>query len=502
MLVTKTRGGIAVEGKLYEDIAERTSGAVLVGVVGPVRTGKSTFIKRFMETLVIPNIENVYMRERAKDELPQSGSGKTIMTAEPKFIPEEAVEISLDSGANFKVRLIDCVGYMVNGAMGQFEEGSERLVTTPWYDHEISIAQAAEEGTHKVICEHSTIGLVVTTDGTVCDISREDYVQAEERVVTELKEIGKPFVMLLNSAIPTSVEAKELAAELSEKYAVPVLAISCLELSENDIAKIMTAVLGEFPLSELAVYLPTWLNALPIENELKRQICGKIKASATGIANISDVSHVIEKLKLEDEIEDIRIRELSMGSGNASVIIDLPSYMYYDTISKTTGLEIRDDGELMARLTELAAAKSEYERVATAMEEVREKGYGIVMPTAEEMVLEEPEIITQNGRYSVKLKASAPSIHMIKTDIITEVSPALGGEKASEEIINFLLQGFDGDVNKIWSSNIFGKSLYDIAGEGLTSKIKRMPEDARCKLQETLERIINEGSGGLICIIL
>lgn len=491
-----------MEGKLYEDIAQRTAGAVLVGVVGPVRTGKSTFIKRFMETLVIPNIENVYMRERARDELPQSGSGKTIMTAEPKFIPEEAVDISLESGANFKVRLIDCVGYMVSGAMGQFEDGVERMVTTPWYDHEISIAQAAEEGTFKVISEHSTLGLVVTTDGSVCDIAREDYVAAEERVVSELKAIGKPFVVLLNSTSPRGQVAKDLALELEEKYGVPILPVNCLELDEKNIVEVMTAVLGEFPVAELGICLPPWVDALPDEHELKKSMYDAVRNACAGMKNIRDISGVAQALDDEEIVSEARIRELSMGTGCASIIIELPRSLYYETISEATGLEIRDDGELMSLLTSLAASKCEYERVAQAMQEVRDTGYGIVMPTREEMQLEEPEIVSQNGRYSVRLKASAPSIHMIKANIITEVSPALGGEKASEEIINFLLQGFEGDVSRIWDSNIFGKSLYDIAGEGLATKIKHMPQDAQAKLQETLQRIINEGSGGLICIIL
>ena len=491
-----------MEGKLYEDIAQRTGGAVLVGVVGPVRTGKSTFIKRFMETLVIPNIENIYMRERARDELPQSGSGKTIMTAEPKFIPEEAVEITLESGAVFKVRLIDCVGYMVKGAMGQFEDGSERMVTTPWYDNEISMAQAAEEGTYRVISEHSTIGLVVTTDGSVCDIPRNEYIPAEERVVSELKSIGKPFVVLLNSVRPNSAEVKALSEELSKKYEVPVIPVSCLELEEKDIVDIMTAVLGEFPVTELKVFLPPWVDALSAGHQLKKAMYETVRTAAAGLQNIRDIDLMIESLSEDEMIQEIRIRELSMGTGCSSIVVELPRSMYYETISLETGLLIRDDGELMALLTELAAARREYERVGAAMAEVREKGYGIVLPTRDEMTLEEPEIVSHNGRYSVRLKASAPSIHMIKANIVTEVSPALGGEKASEEIINFLLQGFEGDVNRIWDSNIFGKSLYDIAGEGLATKIKRMPDDARAKLQETLQRIINEGSGGLICIIL
>ena len=491
-----------MEGKLYEDIARRTAGAVLVGVVGPVRTGKSTFIKRFMENLVIPNIDNIYMRERARDELPQSGSGKTIMTAEPKFIPEEAVEITLDSGASFKVRLIDCVGYMVPGAMGQYEDGAERMVMTPWYEHEIGITQAAEEGTRRVISEHSTIGLVITTDGSVCDIPREDYVQAEERVIHELQEIGKPFIVLLNSSSPHSAAVVSLAGELSEKYKVPVLPVNCVELDEKEIIAIMSAVLSEFPIMEMGIFLPPWVDALPQGHSLKEQLYAAAAEAGSGMRCIGDVERIAKELSDVEQIRRANVREQDMGTGCASIEIELPRGLYYDTISACTGLEIHDDGELMRLLTEMAAARGEYERVAQAIKEVRETGYGIVMPTRQEMQLEEPEIVNQNGHYSVRLKASAPSVHMIRANIETEVSPALGGEKASEEIINFLLQGFEGDTNRIWESNIFGKSLYDIAGEGLTAKIKRMPESARAKFQETLQRIINEGSGGLICIIL
>jgi len=491
-----------LEGKLYEDIAQRTAGAVLVGVVGPVRTGKSTFIKRFMETLVIPNIDNVYMRERARDELPQSGSGKTIMTAEPKFIPEEAVEVTLADGVGFKVRLIDCVGYMVAGAMGQFEDGAERMVTTPWHDQEISITQAAEEGTYKVVSEHSTISLVVTTDGSVCDIPREDYVPAEERVVGELKAIGKPFIILLNSAHPRNPDTRTLALSLREKYDVPVLTVNCLEVDEQEIVEVLTAVLGEFPVAELGVYLPAWVEALPEDHELKRRLYAAVRAASAGMHAVRDVDAVVRRLGETEEIEAVRVREQDMGTGRVSISIELPRELYYDAVSAAAGMEIRDDGELLDLLASLSAARGEYERVAQAMQEVRETGYGIVMPGREEMKLDEPEIVSQNGRYSVRLKASAPSIHMIRADIVTEVTPALGGGKASEEIINFLLQGFEGDVNRIWESNIFGKSLYEIAGEGLATKIKRMPADARAKLQETLQRIINEGSGGLICIIL
>lgn len=486
---------------IYQDIATRTSGDIYLGVVGPVRTGKSTFIKRFMETLVIPNIDNVYMRERAKDELPQSGSGKTIMTAEPKFVPEEAVRVALPNGVVFSVRLIDCVGYMVPGAAGQFEDGMERMVTTPWYDHEISMTQAAEEGTHRVISEHSTIGIVMTTDGSICGIPRENYVEAEERVISELKEIGKPFVLVLNSVEPSGAGASALRDELSEKYGVSCLAANCLELEAADIEEILKAALFEFPISEFGIYLPSWVDALPSANPLKAELFAGIAEAVGEMSRVRDVFGVIDTLSAREGIEAAEIKRLDMGTGAVSTVIDVPRSLYYKTISEQTGFEIKDDGDLMAILTEISGIKADYDHISSALRDVREKGYGIVMPSPEELHLEEPRIVRHGGRYGVKLRASAPSIHMIRANIETEVSPALGGDSASEEIIGFLLQGFDGDTNLLWESNIFGRSLYDIAEEGLTSKIRRMPENTRGKLQNTLQRIINDGGGGFICII-
>lgn len=490
------------DSKIYEDIALRTDGDIYLGVVGPVRTGKSTFIKRFMETLVIPNIENVYMKERARDELPQSGSGRTIMTAEPKFVPEDAVSIQLEDEVNFSVRLVDCVGYMVKGATGQFEGEAERMVTTPWYDHEVTMSEAAEKGTNKVISEHSTIGLVITTDGSIGEIPREDYVEAEERVISELQSIGKPFVIVLNSTTPNAPETKALAQELEKKHGVTVMCKSCLELSEDDITEIIQSVLYEFPVGEMGIFLPAWVDALPMDHCIKKKLFAAIKDSVQGMSRIRDVSHVVEKLSQGEDVSEARMKEMSLGTGKALAVVELPRELYYATISEQSGFEIHDDGDLMALLTEMSGIKEEYDRIQDALHDVRTKGYGIVLPSKDELHLEEPEIVKQGGRYGVRLKASAPSIHMIMANIETEVSPALGGEKSSEEIINFLLQGFEGDVSRIWESNIFGKSLYDIAGEGLSSKIKRMPEEAQGKLQETLQRIINEGSGGLICIIL
>jgi len=486
---------------IYQDIATRTDGDVYLGVVGPVRTGKSTFIKRFMETLVIPRIENVYMRERARDELPQSGSGRTIMTAEPKFVPEEAVSIALGDGVSVSMRLIDCVGYMVASAAGRLEDGTERMVTTPWFEEEVSLTEAAERGTHKVIAEHSTIGLVVTTDGSICDIPREDYVEAEERVVAELQAIGKPFLIVLNSAQPRSEAARELAASLSEKYGVSCLCLSCLELTEDDVAELMRTVLNEFPLAELDIFFPSWVDALPLEHPIRAEMLEAVRSATRSVRRIRDVYGAADALAECENVEEARLRELRLGAGQVLLTLSLPRELYYQTISEQSGFEIADDGDLMALLTEMRGIKQEYDRISAALADVREKGYGVVLPSEEELRLEEPQIVRQAGRYSVRLKASAPSIHMIRANIETEVSPALSGEKASEEIINFLLQGFEGDVSRIWESNIFGKSLYEIASEGLTGKIRRLSDDAQSKLQEAIQRIINEGSGGLICIV-
>ena len=490
------------ESTIYEDIALRTDGDIYLGVVGPVRTGKSTFIKRFMETLVIPRIDNVYRKERARDELPQSGSGRTIMTAEPKFIPEEAVTIRLGEDTDLSVRLIDCVGYMVKGAFGQFEDGVERMVTTPWFDKEISLTEAAEQGTYKVIAEHSTIGLVVTCDGTICEIPREDYVPAEERVIRELQEIGKPFTVVLNSAEPNAESAKALCRSIREKYGTGCVCVNCLELSENDISEILKSALCEFPLSELDVFLPSWVDALPIEHPLRTSLYNGVRASAQSIHRIRDVYPMTDTLRAEENILSVSVAALQMGRGIADIRVDLPRALYYQTISEQSGFAIRDDGDLMALLTEMRGIKNEYDRISSALKDVRETGYGIVVPSPDELKLEEPEIVRQGGRYGVRLKASAPSIHMIMANIETEVSPALGGEKASEQIINFLLQGFEGDTSRIWESNIFGKSLYDIASEGVITKLRQMPVNAQAKLQQTLTRIVNEGGGSLICIII
>ena len=487
---------------IYQDIATRTNGAFMLGIVGPVRTGKSTFIKRFMETLVIPNINNTYMKERAKDELPQSGSGRTIMTAEPKFVPENAVSISIDESSELSVRLVDCVGYMVDGASGQYDDGGERMVTTPWFDHEVTLTDAAEKGTYKVISEHSTVGIVITTDGTICEIPREKYEEPEQRVITELKNIGKPFVVLLNSAHPDSETAVSVAESISEKYGVKCLRVNCLELDEKDISEIVRSVLEEFPIKSIGIHLPEWLDALPEENELRKKLFSAVAVAGTDAYKIKDSYKMVQSLGELEEIFDVRIEKNDLGKGAITACFKLPRELYYKTISEQTGLEVKNDGDLIATLAEMSAVKLDYDKIRAALEAVRENGYGVVMPDASQMTLEEPQIVRQGGKYSVRLKASAPAIHMLMTNIETEVTPAIGGETASEDIINFLLQGFDGDVNRIWQSNIFGKSLDDIAEEGLTAKIEALPVNAKIKMQDTLQRIINEGSSGLICILL
>lgn len=487
---------------IYKDIYTRTNGAVMLGIVGPVRTGKSTFIKRFMETLVIPNIDDVYVRERAKDELPQSGSGRTIMTSEPKFVPEEAVNISIDGDINLSVRLVDCVGYMVEGASGLLDDGTERMVTTPWFDHEVSMTEAAEEGTYKVINDHSTIGLVVTTDGTICDIPRENYVEPEERVINELLSIGKPFAVLLNSADPNGESAIKIAEQIEEKYSVPCMRLNCQELSDKDITDIMSNVLGQFPASELAIWLPSWFEKLSDDFEEKSSLYALMAELGGKIEKISDIKDFLDALNECEIVKRAVIKASDMGSGTINIGIDVPDSLYYDIISRETGFDIADDGELLTNLVELSKMKKEYDKVKVALEDVKTKGYGVVLPSQEELEIEEPKIVKQGGRYSVKLKASAPAIHMLKTGVVTEINPAVGGEGASEEIISFLLQGYDGDMSKLWESNIFGKPLYDIAKEGIEEKLAALPDNARIKLQETLQRIINEGSGMLICILL
>lgn len=487
---------------IYQDIATRTAGDIYIGVVGPVRAGKSTFIKRFMETQVLPNIDNVYRRERAKDELPQSGSGRMVMTAEPKFVPEEAVDIALDGDSTCSVRLIDCVGYMIPGAMSELEGESPRMVTTPWLDHEIPMSEAAELGTTRVIREHATIGVVVTTDGSITDIPREDYLEAEGRVIRELQAIGKPFLVLLNAVQPESERVQSMARDIALRYQVTCLPVNCQQLDDAAVGDILKAILYAFPLTELDLFIPPWVEALEDGHPIKSGLYQAIRAQTEGLRCIRDLGPAIAALSEQGEISSARITSVQLGTGVAAAELQLPRALFYGTLSERSGFAVKDDGDLMSLLTELSSVKAEYDKVAQALHDARESGYGVVVPTVDELNLEEPEIMKQGGRYGVRLKASAPSIHMIRADIEATVSPIVGNEKQSEDMVNYLLQEFEGDTTKIWQSNIFGRSFHEIVGEDLQAKLKHMPDDARVKLRQTLERIINEGTGGLICIIL
>lgn len=490
------------KSNIYSDIAQRTNGDIYIGIVGPVRTGKSTFIKKFMEKLVIPNIDSEFRKERAIDELPQSAAGKTIMTTEPKFIPEEAVKINIEGNAELNVRMIDCVGYIVPSSLGYFENEMPRMVMTPWFEGEVPFNMAAEVGTQKVITEHSTIGIVVTTDGSISDIPRDEYEEAERRVITELKEIDKPFIIVLNCVEPTTEQSKDLANKLSNEYKVPCVPINCLDLDNVDIKEIIKEVLYEFPVKEIAIQMPKWINSLTKDHWLKSAVFNIIKQSAEKIQHINDIANVAKNLCNCEFIEKSNVDNINLGTGCANIGVNLNGDLFYKVLGEVTGIEINGEAGLMPCMIELAAVKKKFDKIQGALEEVAATGYGIVMPSLDELSLEEPEIVKQGGKYGVKLKASAPSIHMMQANITTEVSPIVGSEKQSEELVMYLLKEFEEDPKKIWDSNIFGKSLHALVNEGLHNKLYRMPSDARQKLQETIERIINEGCGGLICIIL
>ena len=487
---------------IYSDIAARTGGDIYIGVVGPVRTGKSTFINRFMEQFVIPNIESDFRKERAIDELPQSSAGKTIMTTEPKFIPEEAVRVNIEGGASFNVRMIDCVGYIIPSAIGYIENDAPRMVDTPWFDDPVPFNMAAEVGTEKVITQHSTIGLVVTTDGSITDLPRDEYEECEQRVINELKGINKPFVVLMNSTDPDSKSVKELCDELSQRYEAPVMPVSCIDLDEDDIRKILTQILYSFPVREINISMPSWINSLKKGHWLKDSVFGHIKTAAFGVKNLRDVNSLSDELEGCEYITASKVTEIDLGNGSANVKADLEPSLFFKIIGEVTGLEVSDENQLMDSIFELVKVRKRFEKFSDALDEMEATGYGIVMPTMDEMTLAEPEILKQGTKYGIRLKASAPAVHLLKTSINTEVAPIVGSEKQSEELVLYMLNDFEDSPDKIWSSNIFGKSLHELVNEGLHAKMNKLPSDARNRLRETIERMINEGCSGLICFIL
>lgn len=491
-----------MNNNIYSDIALRTQGDIYIGVVGPVRTGKSTFIKRFMDTMVIPNIDGDYQKERARDELPQSAAGRTIMTTEPKFVPEEAVTLTMDDNVQFRVRLIDCVGYIVPSSVGYIEEDQPRMVHTPWYDEEIPFNMAAEIGTKKVICEHSTIGLVVTTDGSISSIPREEYEEAEERVIEELKSLSKPFVVLLNSETPSASETIQLASKLSDKYGVPVIPANCLEMTEKEINQVIAQILYEFPVTSVSLDMPAWIKCLDDDNEMKSELLASVKENCQVLSSINSVKKFVDLLSGESHVEAVRIAQMDLSTGAVHINIQISSKYFYQILSDKCSLSIHNEKQLMAQMLALVEVKNKFARFEKALQDVEASGYGIVMPSMDEMRLDEPEIMKQGGRYGVKLKAQAPSIHMIKCNTYTEVAPIVGSESQSQELVMYLLKEFEENPSEIWNTNIFGKPLLDLVNEGLNNKLYRMPEDARNKFRETIERVINEGCSGLICIIL
>lgn len=487
---------------IYKDIALRTGGDIYIGVVGPVRTGKSTFIKKFFETLIVPNVPADFSRERMIDELPQSSAGRTIMTTEPKFVPEKGVSLNLENQTNLRVRLVDCVGYIVPSSLGYIENDAPRMVKTPWYEEEIPFNMAAEIGTKKVINEHATIGLVITTDGSISEIPREEYEEAEERVISELKEINKPFVILLNCVYPHSSSAKELARQLSEKYGSPVIPVNCLNLTEEEIRDILGSVLYEFPIRKIVINLPGWLSGYGNDTDLKNEILKKAFEKASDISKVREIEDFANALSQISQVTYSSTENIDLGDGTAYVNAGIDQSVFFSLLSELTDTQILSDRDLISELKNLAFVKKKYEKIASALEQVNSTGYGIVMPSIDELTLEEPEIVKQGNRYGVRLKASAPSIHLMRADIKTEVAPIVGSEKQSEDLVKYLLDGFKEDTSKIWESNIFGKSLDDLVNEGLKTKLMHMPDEARMKLQQTLERVINDGCNGLICIII
>ncbi len=487
---------------IFKDISKRTNGDIYLGIVGAVRTGKSTFIKKFMELVVLPSIEDDTDRARALDELPQSAAGKTIMTTEPKFIPNQAVSINVEEGLDVNVRLVDCVGYAVQGAKGYEDENGPRMINTPWYEEPIPFHDAAEIGTRKVIQEHSTIGVVVTTDGSIGEIPRSDYIDAEAKVVDELKEVGKPFIMVVNSVKPTSQETELLRQDLAERYDIPVLAMSVESMTEHDVYNVLRESLYEFPVLEVNVNLPSWVMVLNEKHWLRKNYQEAIQETVKNIKRLRDVDQIVGEFRDYEYIDKANLAGMEMGEGVAEIDLHAPDYLYDNILKEIVGEEIRGKDHLLQLMQDFAHAKREFDQVSGALKMVKQTGYGIAAPSLEDMILDEPEIIRQGSRFGVRLKAVAPSIHMIKVEVESEFAPIIGTEKQSEELVRYLMQDFEEDPLSIWESDIFGRSLSSIVREGIQAKIALMPENARYKLKDTLERIINEGSGGLIAIIL
>lgn len=491
---------ISEDFNVYKDINARTKGEIYIGVVGPVRTGKSTFIKRFMDLLVLPNIEDVHSKERTRDELPQSAAGVTIMTTEPKFIPKDAAIIDIGKDVSVAIRLIDCVGYMVKGASGHQENGEERLVKTPWFEYEIPFTKAAEIGTKKVISEHSTIGIVITTDGSFGDISREGYLEAEQQTIDELKTLGKPFVVLLNSAIPFSAETRALADEISMRNNITVLPVNCEQLKKDDIYMIMESVLREFPVTKLEFYSPKWVEMLDIKHPIKQEIIEKVKVIMNGCRHIKDAK--INNDMSGEFVKDISIRRKDMSSGVIEVAIDVDRKYYYDVLSQLTGANILNEYQLINTIKELSCMRNEYSKVNSAIASVRSKGYGIVTPEKDEIILEEPEVIKSGNKYGVKIKALAPSVHFIKTDVLTEIAPIVGSEEQAKDLIEFIKENANDPQKGIWDTNIFGKTIEQIVEDGINTKISNLSDETQTKMQETLQKITNDSNRGVICIMI
>ena len=487
---------------IYDDIAKRTNNNIYIGVIGAVRTGKTTFIKRFMDTLVIPNIEDEYTKERAKDELPQSASGKTIMTTEPKFIPNEPVSISVGDNVNLNVRLIDCVGYIIPGAEGHMSGDEPRMVNTPWSSVPMPFEKAAETGTEKVIKDHSTIGIVVTTDGSITDIERENYVEAEERVINELKDLGKPFIVLLNSVHPYSPETEELRKEIEDKNGVSVLSVNCAQLKQDDISSIIEKILREFPIREVRLDFPKWIDTLSFDHEIKKDVVSAIKDFMAKADKIKDITICAKGLEDSNFIRNAYINNIDMGKGSASIEIALNDGLFYNVISETAGSDIKDDYQLISLLKDLSHMKKNYAKIESALNVAQNKGYGIVFPQTDDIKLMEPQMYKQGSQYGVKLKAKGSSIHLIRADIDAEVSPVIGSEEQTKEYMNKLKDDMKNNPENVWELNIFGRTLNSLLTEGINGKLYAMPQDAQNKLQETMEKIINEGNGGLICILL